>query len=48
MNGETDYQSFDSMGDAFENGYVKAVKYRIFGKNKSGKIDTKGNFIEDA
>ena len=48
LNGESDGTSFDSMGDAFENGYVKAVKYRIFGKNKSGKIDTKGNFIEDA
>ena len=38
---------FESLDDKFENGFVKAVKYRLFGKNKPGKIDTSGKFIPD-
>ena len=44
---DIEYELFTEMGDEFVNGYLFAVKYRMFGKNKPGKIDTNGKFKED-
>lgn len=38
---------FERLENKFEDGFVKAVKYRLFGKNKPGRIDKSGNFIPD-
>ena len=41
------YELYSEMANHFDNGYLYAKKYRLFGKDKSGKIDISGNFIED-
>lgn len=38
---------FESIEDEFKDGFVRAVKYRLFGKNKPGRIDASGKFIPD-
>lgn len=46
LNGkDIEYELFTEVGDEFVNGYLYAVKYRMFGKNKPGRIDTKGKFV---
>ena len=48
LNGnDVEYELFSEMGDQFVNGYLYAAKYRVFGKDKPGKIDTNGKFKED-
>ena len=48
LNGkDVEYELFTEMGDEFVNGYLNAVKYRVFRKNKPGRIDTEGKFIAD-
>ena len=48
LNGnDINYECFEELGDKFVDGYMYAVKYRIFGRNKVGRIDVKGKFYED-
>lgn len=39
--------TYQNMGDTFVNGYIYAEKWKFFGKNKKGKIDKAGKFIEE-
>lgn len=48
LNGaDVNYDCFEELGDKFVDGYMYAVKYRLFGRNKVGRIDIKGKFYED-
>ena len=41
------YDLFEELGSEFVDGYLPAVRYRMFGKNRVGKVDTTGKFFED-
>ena len=41
------YEYYSEIGNEFVNGYLYAVKYNLFSKNKPGKINTEGKFIGD-
>ena len=42
-----DSELYSKIGDKFEDGYIEAVQYRMFGKDKPGRIDTDGKFFVD-
>lgn len=42
-----DSVTYSKMGDKFIDGYLYVEKWRFFGKDRKGKIDKEGCFIED-
>lgn len=42
-----DTVTYTKMGEKFIDGYLYVEKFRLFGKDKKGKIDREGHFIED-
>jgi len=44
---DVEYELYEDIADEFTNGVLPAVKYRMFGKNKKGYIDSNGKFHED-